>query len=157
MKNRYWFLPLYLPFLLLAVIGIPTAILNYTGMCVSEGKWLSDEELAVRAIERHSVRDKNGYPLITEEQIRNYVQQHPECCKISRDENEIREIRKKGLLPTYASDGLPTPEFIERFWGHYRGFVFVGGLHVEKVNASPTALEGILLNITNCGYAYFLD
>jgi hypothetical protein len=160
MKKRYWFLPLYLPFLLLAVIGIPTAILNYTGMCVSEGKWLSDEELAVRSIERlnnnlfrSNQNESKNWTLPSKEEIAAYVSQNPDCCVVSRDRNYIRT---HNLIPKYASEGIETPDYKYQFLGLYRGFVFVKGAPLDTTHSNGQRMsKGTLDNIDNCGNTYF--
>ncbi len=69
------------------------ASLNYSGMCIPEGRWMSDEERIDKAIQNiidmNHVRVKTnlgGYQYFNQvkyENVKQFKQDNPNCCKIN--------------------------------------------------------------------------
>lgn len=93
-------------FIFLILIFIPTILggLNYSGMCVIEGRWLSDEERIQLVIHAVSSKDPNFNYLSEKQQDEftrdktlrysnsdEFLKRNPECCK-ALGPNEGRPI-----------------------------------------------------------------
>ena len=106
--KRFFLLLLGLPLVILLFMGG----LNYSGMCIAEDRWLSDEERIEKEI-RHIITSKqvyvpygiNGskyYDKVDIHTVDKFLEQNPKCCKVASGE----------------SIDTPPPPFIDRITGH---------------------------------------
>ena len=71
------------------VLGVPST-LNYSGFCISKGKWLSDDELIrqqITELNRHSyIQDSVHFPnmpRIRYASVEEFISENPDCCKLA--------------------------------------------------------------------------
>ncbi len=84
--KRHWILSLFL-----LVGGVPAG-LNYSGFCIEQGRWLSDEEFLLAML---------GYTegdTIRNEERKKHLKEHPECCVFERGYTERIDGYFIGLL-----------------------------------------------------------
>ncbi|MEZ5691988.1 MAG: hypothetical protein R3D71_10055 [Rickettsiales bacterium] len=70
--GRHWILSLFL------LIGSVSSGLNYSGFCIEQGRWLSDEEFLLAML---------GYTegdTIRNEERKKFLRENPECCRLYR-------------------------------------------------------------------------
>ena len=95
--------PILLAFLLL---GGSVGGLNYSGFCIPEGRWLSDEEFLFEAIKNRS--QKMNLPQ-SEAAIKDFLNQTPQCCLLKKDDDWLLSSTKKALGLSYAAANIQYP------------------------------------------------
>ena len=96
-------------FALLLLIGTPAG-LNYSGFCMAEGRWLSEEEKIRLVADYHN--NRQTLPIGAEnfvqrkyQNVDEFLKQNPDCCKVN---------------PGGPYD-LPPPSFLDRVTGFNSG------------------------------------
>ncbi len=129
--KRHWILSLFL-----LVGGVPAG-LNYSGFCIEQGRWLSDEEFLLAML---------GYTegdTIRNEERKKHLKEHPECCSLYR-----------------GSIGMSDPnfEFIDRIFG----FPYASGTVEYKRSEEERRLSNWddeyyrhYVSISTCGKVHF--
>lgn len=114
-KKRKSFIRRHPVLLIFFVLLIAFPSLNYSGMCISQMRWLSDEERFRLVIEQ--VINRDVIPIMSEnhktkhvkqikyESIDDLLEQNPDCCKINPD----------------GGSDLATPSFVDRIIGFNLG------------------------------------
>jgi len=90
-----------LTLLIVLITVILLEVLNFTGFCYSEHRYLSDEELIDAAIVAELRQHRGGAWNKKYESVADFRQQNPGCCLLLRE--------APNLLPSKS----------ERFWGFY--------------------------------------
>jgi hypothetical protein len=75
-----------------ALLLIAPAVLNYSGMCIPEGRWLSDEERIDIAIKQiiapkevflmRGVAGPREYEVVPYGSVKDFRQKNPDCCTV---------------------------------------------------------------------------
>ncbi|WP_346913562.1 hypothetical protein [uncultured Roseibium sp.] len=113
-----------LGFLLATIlVTAPFLSLNYSGYCLSEQRFLAKDEL-IESTLRDAYRSVFDYPYsslnVDEEihmkNIREYIKNNPDCCKILRNFQEYKAA-DDALGEAYSPEGYFYPTFWGRIWG----------------------------------------
>ena len=127
--------------------------LNYTGYCIEEERFLSEEEMLNAAVQKHLRRTVwtrykvNGVSDIARAKlnygsVEEFLSKHPNCCKLTDKE--------KVGYDSYRQIG-----FLSKIWGDARTLVVIE--HPEQgVDSEGVLQQGIVTEtyaIKNCGTA----
>lgn len=119
--------------LLLLLIIVPSG-LNYSGFCMSERRWLSDEEM----IRSHL---KTFDSIGSLETVDEFLERNPECCRFS------------GAL------GQNWPFFLDRIGGYFGGYILITNSTFLYIDDDEIKERYLYSNdgepITNCGKNYY--
>ncbi|WP_417682204.1 hypothetical protein [Roseibium sp.] len=104
-------------------VAAPFLSLNYSGYCLSEQRFLTKDEL-IESTLRDAYRSVFEYPYsslnVDEEihmkNIREYIKNNPDCCKILRNFQEYKAADAE-LGEAYSPEGYFYPTFWGRIWG----------------------------------------
>jgi hypothetical protein len=127
--------------------------LNYSGFCIQEKRWLSDDEIITSAVTSRLIVPEiwktinlPNRVLTTEEEkyyrkqaFDKFTEKHPDCCVVDRH----RKIR------LYGDMSIRTPPFLSRIFGSNYGTVRVKDL--RKDTLKNPEYDGALIYFTNCG------
>ncbi len=86
-KKRSWIRRHPVLFVLIAISFI-LYLLNHYGMCLPEGRWLSEEEIIAKAKEKHLLVQEDILEYFGEEKGKQYVlmeENEPDCCWVTKD------------------------------------------------------------------------
>ncbi len=132
-----------LPFIVIATRGT----LNYSGYCIAEGQWLSDEEKIRRVVQRMINRSQipvattsrgvQFYDQVKYESIDAFFAANPNCCKVGSD-----------LIGGYTPRG-----FMDRVHGIYGDRVEVTAklTYIGSDGEETSKTQTLYAEITNCG------
>lgn len=103
--KRHWIIRHPFKALLLLILGTPflLGMLNYGGMCIPKGRWLSDEEKIRKVVE---VMVENSKPHQT---VDEFLRNNPDCCSVGMH---------------LSGDYFP-PAFMDKLLGNYEDKVEV--------------------------------
>lgn len=87
-------------FVTCALLLFTPAALNYSGFCMAEGRWLSDEEIAYKYLQGGGTTLKP-----TKEAILDYIRHSPYCCVVNmRHINDFESFFSRSI--GFNSKGL---------------------------------------------------
>lgn len=89
------------------IIFVFIPALNYSGMCIPEGRWLSDEEkinkvVALILVHSKSTKNINFFLKNKQLEVAEFIRSNPNCCAINPDTGPY---------------DLPPPSFFDRITG----------------------------------------
>lgn len=143
--RRNWFARNILLVVIISLFGIPAG-LNYSGFCISQGRWLSDEELIKLQIadvnRRADVQDSQhlpNVPRIPYNSAEELMEKNPDCCKLGARS---------------GPDGIfPRLSFLDRILGADREVVWLQykDYYHDKDGVLKFSIATWNAPITNCG------
>ena len=134
-------------FLAIAALFSVLGALNYSGFCLSEKHFLSDEEKTKLVFEYINNRDtipvrtadnkQKNFKQIKYKNFENFLKENPNCCQVGMD---------------FSSEVGP-PTFWKKFFGEYADIVKVQfkAKYVDEHGASRSTIKDWDYVMTNCG------
>jgi hypothetical protein len=143
---------------LIILLGIP-ASLNYSGMCISQKRWLDEKEFEQAIAEKYfwqansynshrgsnfpeKISFSNGYPV---KDGKEFLEKFPDCCKLGR-------------RPLGVGDGLwrPSYRFIYKMIGAYydSSVVVFEADYTSEQGTKTRKLMTFQSAVNNCGEAW---
>jgi hypothetical protein len=126
------------------------ASLNYSGMCLAEGRWLSNDEKIRKVVEvinspgRVFIEDKNNntqpYQLIPYKSVDDFLEKNPDCCEVGM---------------SLRGDYFP-PTFVDRITGVYGDKLRINyTIHFfNPPQKAQSQQQNFIAIIGNCGDLY---
>jgi hypothetical protein len=137
--------PLFVAMFVGLAVFVVIPVLNYSGFCLSEGRYLTERELIdIGARDEFRFYPPHSYPGFTPEvrkpiayrSFEDFVSRNPGCCSLTR-------LGRKGHAPT----------LLHRLLGHFATFVRVEYRVEEDVPDAPKTTVSYIA-ITNCDHPW---